>query len=273
MKLTRVAIRHTPLPPLICSAGLREISRWASPRRNSCRIPPPVMTLFVPGERSFHWVFLDSIMQPYAGIVRGDRCINQRVDARTHRPGDAASYRSQLEWVGSRNTDSTMDKGLMTHVVPQTATRISPRALFRTFAIAEMFTWAGLITAIILRTLDITNIVPIAGGIHGFVFLSYSASTVFVWVNQKWPAKIGVMGVLLAIVPFATVPFEVWVDRRGLLEGSWRLARGGEEPHGVIEHIQAWVLRNVVLAVVLLLVFLVALFLTLLWLGPPIPRS
>src|SRR5690625_2733310 len=108
----------------------------------------------------------------------------------------------------------------MTDVQTMPTARISPRGLFRTFAIAEMFTWAGLITAITLRTLDITNIVPIAGGIHGFVFLSYSASTVFVWVNQKWPAKVGILGLVLAIVPFATVPFEIWVDRRGLLEGT-----------------------------------------------------
>lgn len=161
----------------------------------------------------------------------------------------------------------------MTDVQTMPTARISPRGLFRTFAIAEMFTWAGLITAIILRTLDITNIVPIAGGIHGFVFLSYSASTVFVWVNQKWPAKVGILGLVLAIVPFATVPFDIWVDRRGLLEGTWRLAPGGEEPRGFIEHVQAWVLRRTILAVVLLLVFLVALFLTLLWLGPPIPRG
>lgn len=151
--------------------------------------------------------------------------------------------------------------------------KITPRALFRTFAIAEMFTWAGLITAIILRALDVTNIVPIAGGIHGFVFLSYSATTIFVWVNQRWRASTGLPGLLLAIVPFATVPFEIIVDRRGLLAGDWRLAPGGEEPRGFIEHVQAWVLRNLWLAVVLVIVLIVALFVTLLWLGPPVPRS
>ena len=150
---------------------------------------------------------------------------------------------------------------------------VSPRLLFRTFAIAEIFTWAGLITALILRALDVANIVPIAGGIHGFVFLSYATSTVFVWVNQKWPARIGLTGVLLAVVPFATLPFDLYVDRRGLLKGGWRLAPGGEEPKGFIEHVQAWVLRHVWLAGVLLVAFVVLLFVTLLWLGPPVPRS
>lgn len=150
---------------------------------------------------------------------------------------------------------------------------ISPRGLFRIFALAEMFTWGGLITALILRTLDVTNIVPVAGGLHGFVFLSYSATTIFVWVNQKWPTRLGLAGLFLAIVPFATVPFELRVDRRGLLDGPWRLTPGGETPRGFLEHVQAWVLRNVAVSILLLVLTLTALFLTLLWLGPPIPRG
>ena len=153
------------------------------------------------------------------------------------------------------------------------APRLSPKALYRIVATAEMFTWAGLITALILRALDVTNIVPIAGGIHGFAFLCYAASTVFVWVNQKWRASTGITGLLLAIVPFATLPFDLIVGRKGLLEGGWRLAPGGDAPRGFVEHVQAWVLRHLALAVVLLLAFLVLLFMTLLWLGPPIPKS
>ncbi len=153
---------------------------------------------------------------------------------------------------------------------PQT---ISPRILFRSFAIAEMFTWAGLITALVLRAFDVANLVPIAGGIHGFIFLCYSASTIFVWVNQKWHASVGLTGLLLAIMPFATVPFEIVVDRIGLLTGDWRLAPGGEAPHGFIEHVQAWVLRHVLLSVVLLVFLVTTLFMTLVWLGPPLPRN
>ncbi|MFC7765797.1 DUF3817 domain-containing protein [Leucobacter soli] len=91
---------------------------------------------------------------------------------------------------------------------------VSPRTLFRSFAIAEMFTWAGLIAALILRALEVVNIVPIAGGIHGFVFLCYSATTIFVWVNQRWRLSLGLTGLLLAIVPFATVPFEITVEKK-----------------------------------------------------------
>ena len=151
--------------------------------------------------------------------------------------------------------------------------RLSPRTLFRIFAIAEMFTWAGLITALILRAMDITNIVPIAGGVHGFVFLCYAVTTVFVWVNQQWRFGLGLTGLLLAIVPFATLPFEIIIDRRGLLNGTWRLAPGGEEPRGFIEKLQAWILRHLLLAVVLLIVLISAVFIILLVLGPPVPRG
>lgn len=150
---------------------------------------------------------------------------------------------------------------------------VSPRLLFRSFAVAEMFTWAGLITALILRTFDVANLVPIAGGIHGFVFLCYSATTIFVWVNQGWRLRLGLTGLLLAIVPFATVPFEIVVDRKGLLAGDWRLAPGREEPHGLIEQVQAWVLRNVLLSIILLMLLVTVLFITLLWIGSPVPRG
>ncbi len=150
---------------------------------------------------------------------------------------------------------------------------LSPRALFRTFAIAEAFTWAGLISAIILRSLDVVNLVPIAGGVHGFVFLSYVASTIFVWVNQQWKFSLGLTGLALAIFPFATVPFELSVDKRGLLDGGWRLAPGGEQPRGFIEHVQAWVLRHPIVAFALVALLVAAVFLVLLWLGPPVPKG
>ena len=106
------------------------------------------------------------------------------------------------------------------------------------------------------------------------MFLSYAATTIFVWVNQQWRPAVGFTGLLLAIVPFATVPFDIAIDRRGLLAGGWRLAPGGDEPRGFIEHVQAWVLRHLLVAVIGVVVLVAALFVVLLWLGPPpIPRG
>ena len=151
---------------------------------------------------------------------------------------------------------------------------MSPKTLFRIFATAEMVTWAGLITALILRATGVTDgLVSIAGGLHGFIFLAYCVSTVFVWVNQRWTFGRGALGLVLAIVPFATYPFERSVEKRGLLEGPWRLAPGGDAPSGFIEHLQAWILRRPILSVVVLAVLVTIVFVTLLWLGPPIPKQ
>ena len=157
----------------------------------------------------------------------------------------------------------------------RTDSQPTPRVLFRIFATAEMVTWALLITALILRGTGVANIVPIAGGIHGFVFLSYCVVTVFTWVNQKWKAPVGIAGLLLSVIPFATVPFELYLDRRGLLTGGWRLAPGpgNETPNGFIEKAQAWVLAKPVLAAVMLLGFVIVLFVALLLAGPPVPKS
>jgi len=157
---------------------------------------------------------------------------------------------------------------------PDTLVRMSPRLLFRLFAFAEVVTWAGLITALILRATGVTAAaVPIAGGIHGFVFLCYGVTTVFVWINQKWSAGRGILGLVCAVIPFATVPFELATDKRGLLAGPWRLAPGGEEPRGFVEHVQAWILRHPWWSIVVLVVFVTVVFFVLLQLGPPVPRG
>ena len=47
-----------------------------------------------------------------------------------------------------------------------------PRRLFAVTAMAEMFTWAGLLIAMGLKYGGVTErVVPVAGGVHGFVFL------------------------------------------------------------------------------------------------------
>ena len=151
---------------------------------------------------------------------------------------------------------------------------MSPRLLFRSFATAEAVTWAGLILALVLRATGVTDAaVPVAGGIHGFVFLSYCVVTVFVWVNQRWGAGTGVLGLALSIVPFATVPFEIVLDRKRKLSGPWRLRPGGDQPRGFVEQVQAWVLRRPLLAVGLLVIAVAVVFVVLLWLGPPVPKS
>ncbi len=152
---------------------------------------------------------------------------------------------------------------------------MTPRLLFRAVAIAEAITWAFLLTGMVLKYVTRTTdaLVPPAGALHGFVFLCFVAVTLFVWVNQRWRVATGLLGLASAVVPFATVPFDVIVDRRGGLQGGWRLRAGGDEPRGAIEQVQAWVLRRPVIAAVSALLLVTAVFVALLLIGPPVPPS
>ncbi len=161
---------------------------------------------------------------------------------------------------------------------PAKAPRVSPRALYRVVATAEMVTWALLIAAMIgkyaLGAPDWT--MRIAGSLHGFVFLSYCVSTVVVWTDQRWPASKGILGLLLAAVPFATVPFERHVDRKGLLASQWRVAPAGTAPQNgqepartAAERLLAVILRWPILSALVLVVFVALLFTVLLNAGPP----
>jgi integral membrane protein len=150
---------------------------------------------------------------------------------------------------------------------------MTPRLLFRIAAISEAVTWVFLLTAMFLKyvTRSTDALVPPAGGIHGFVFLCYVAVTVFVWVDRRWSVGTGVVGLASAIVPFATIPFDVVLDRRGALDGGWRLAPGADAPRGFVEHTQAWVLRRPLLAAVSAVVLVSLVFVALLVIGPPVP--
>jgi integral membrane protein len=151
---------------------------------------------------------------------------------------------------------------------------MSPRLLFRLFAFAELITWAGLITALILRGTGVSDAwVTPAGGVHGFVFLAYCVVTVLVWIDARWHLSWGALGLASAVIPFATLPFELSVDRRGMRPARGRLAPAGERPRGWWEHVLAWVLRRPWLALLLLAVAVTAVFLLLLWVGPPVPKS
>lgn len=152
---------------------------------------------------------------------------------------------------------------------------MSPRILFRTVAVAEAFTWAFLLLAMFLKYVTQTTeaLISPAGGIHGFVFLVFVVVTVFVWVNQRWSLKIGLLGLASAIIPLASVVFDQTMERRGKLDGGWRLAPGADTPRGPIEQLQAWVLRKPFLAAAVTVIAVAVVFAALLVIGPPVPSS
>jgi integral membrane protein len=148
---------------------------------------------------------------------------------------------------------------------------VSPKRLFRALALAEAVTWTILIVAMILKyVVGVEWAVLVGGSIHGFVFLAYAFAAVLVGVNQRWSVGLIAFAVVTAIVPYATIPFEVWLMRRGRLEGGWRHERTEHPADGSwVNRMLRWFLARPVLLTVLAVVGIAAVFTTLLVIGPP----
>ncbi len=144
----------------------------------------------------------------------------------------------------------------------------TPSALFRVLAAAEAVTWTLLIGGLVLRaTLGWSLAVTIGGGIHGFVFLSYAATALLVALNNRWRPAPTLLALVAAIVPYATIPVEAWLQRRGLLAGEWLAADAAD--HRWYDGLLRWFLRRPWVLVLLIAVAVTALFVVLLLIGPP----
>lgn len=150
---------------------------------------------------------------------------------------------------------------------------MSPRTLFRSFAVAEVVTWTLLIVGMLLKyALRVTDVgVSIAGPIHGFVFLAYLVAGVVVAVNQRWSAGVTLLALASAVVPYASVPVERWIDCTGRLDGGWRReATGDPRDRRPLDRLLRWVLAHPVLALVVAVVGVSVVFAALLAAGPPV---
>src|SRR5690606_38621117 len=96
------------------------------------------------------------------------------------------------------------------------------------------------------------------------------ATAIVVGLNQRWPYGRIAFAVLTAIIPFATIPFDRWLEKRDYLEGSWR-REATDDPRdaGLIDRMLRWFLRHPWLLIGGAVVAIVALFAVLLSLGPP----
>jgi integral membrane protein len=121
---------------------------------------------------------------------------------------------------------------------------MTPTSLYRLVARAEAVTWALLLTGMFLKYVTETTElgVQVFGMVHGVVFIAYCLVTVLLGVDQKWPLSRVVLGLGAAVPPFATVPFEAYAERSGLLGDTWRLRY--EDPRGVVDRLTAWLLRR-----------------------------
>ena len=147
---------------------------------------------------------------------------------------------------------------------------MTPRILYKRLAYAEVINWTLLILGMIGKyAFDLAWATTVGGSIHGFVFLCYCAATLAVWTDKRWSPATGVLGLASAVIPYATVPFERSVERRGLLDGPWRLGPTGEQPRSLPERTLAFALRSPVLALIVTLIVVAAVFSLLLVAGKP----
>lgn len=146
----------------------------------------------------------------------------------------------------------------------------TPASLFRVLAIAEAISWTLLIVGLILRaTADLAIATTIGGTIHGFVFLSYGATAVLVALNNRWRPWPTTVAIVSAIVPYATIPAELWLSRSGRLAGQWRTGEPDPADRLWYDGLLRWFLLRPWVLAVLIFLAVVALFTVLLIIGPP----
>ncbi|MDP2288143.1 MAG: DUF3817 domain-containing protein [Actinomycetota bacterium] len=99
---------------------------------------------------------------------------------------------------------------------------------FKTIAVIEAFTWAGLLVGMYLKYITETTQlgVRVFGSLHGAAFIAYVIITILTARHQKWPIRWTTITALGAsIPPFATVIFEMWAQRRGYLRTTGQAKR------------------------------------------------
>jgi integral membrane protein len=106
----------------------------------------------------------------------------------------------------------------------------TPKALYTVLASAEMVTWTGLIAAMIARYGFgyEGSLFFVAGLSHGIIFLAYCITAVVVGMNQRWSLGTISAALVVAVPPYATLPFDRWLVTNNKLEGEWRLEHQGD---------------------------------------------
>ena len=89
--------------------------------------------------------------------------------------------------------------------------------LFRAAAIAEAVGWTLLAAAVGLQAYHLrvaSYAIPIAGQIHGIIFISYFLILAATYSSLEWSRSRALMAVLAGIPPYGSLIFETWVARR-----------------------------------------------------------
>ncbi|GAB3978105.1 DUF3817 domain-containing protein [Plantactinospora veratri] len=105
--------------------------------------------------------------------------------------------------------------------------------LFVLAAVAEAISWLGLLVGMAVKYGPPGNeiAVQIFGPVHGGLFVAYVGLVLLVARLGRWRWLTAVVALACAVPPFATIVFERWARRRGLLSvASGDQAGGAVEP-------------------------------------------
>ncbi|MFF5083705.1 DUF3817 domain-containing protein [Actinoplanes sp. NPDC000266] len=92
----------------------------------------------------------------------------------------------------------------------------TPYKIFRIAAVAEAFSWAGLLVGMYLkRVTETTDLgVYIFGRVHGLLFVVYIAAAIWTARAERWSLLRTLAGLAASIPPFTSLIFERWVAKR-----------------------------------------------------------
>ncbi|WP_174441927.1 DUF3817 domain-containing protein [Demequina pelophila] len=90
---------------------------------------------------------------------------------------------------------------------------------FAVVAIAEAFTWAGLLAGMYLKHVSETTALGVAvfGRLHGAAFIVYLVVASIAWIRLRWGLGTFALVLVAAVPPLVTLPLEAWMRRTGRL--------------------------------------------------------
>lgn len=120
---------------------------------------------------------------------------------------------------------------------------MTPRNVFRTFAVTEAITWLGLLAGMFVKYVVGTTEagVQVAGPIHGVAFIAFCLATVVISIDQRWSRRRMVLGLLSAVPPLMTIWFDRHVEKAGGLDDQWR---SRHESDTAAQRAVCWLLRH-----------------------------
>ncbi|MET7397897.1 DUF3817 domain-containing protein [Dactylosporangium sp. NPDC005572] len=93
---------------------------------------------------------------------------------------------------------------------------MQPYRLFRITAIAEAFSWTGLLIGMYLKHVAETTDagVWLFGRLHGALFIAYLVATLWVARAERWSLVRTVVALAASVPPLTTLLVERWLSRR-----------------------------------------------------------